>query len=59
MKLYNRLGYSIPNYNGQGYSMKKSPMKTEIIVYMKHRLTLLAEKAGLYMSLYGNKKIKK
>ena len=59
MKLYNRLGYSIPNYNGQGYSMKKSPMKTEIIVYMKHRLTLLAEKAGLYMSLYGNKKLKK
>ena len=34
-------------------------MKTELIVYIKHQLTLLAEKAGLYMKLYGNKKLKK
>lgn len=59
MNLYGKLGYYIPDYKGQGYSMKKSPMKTEIIVYLKHQLTLLAEKAGVYMALYGNKKLRK
>ena len=59
MNLYGKLGYYIPDYKGQGYSMKKSPMKTEIIVYLKHQLTLLAEKAGVYMALYGNKKLRR
>ena len=59
MNLYNKLGYYVPDFKNHGYSIKKSPIKTEIIVYIKHQLTLLAEKAGLYMILYGNKKLKK
>lgn len=58
MKLYSWLGKTIPNYGGQGYSQELSSMKTELIVYLKHKLTLWAEKAGLYMTLYGNKKRK-
>ena len=59
MKLYSRLGYAIPDFNEQGYSLEVSSMKTEMMVYMKHKLTLWAEKTGLYMTLYGNKKRKK
>lgn len=58
MKLYNHLGYTIPEFNGQGYNLEMSNMKTELTVFVKHKLTLWAEKAGLYMTLYGNKKRK-
>lgn len=56
MKLYARLGYAIPNFNSQGYSLEASSMKTEWTVYLKHKLTLWAERAGIYMALYGHKK---
>jgi coenzyme F420 hydrogenase subunit beta len=59
MKFYSRLGYAIPDFCGQGYSQEMTSMKTEWTVYMKHKLTLWAEKAGLYMALYGNKKRKR
>lgn len=59
MRLYNRLGYAIPDFCGRGYSMVPTSMKTEWKVYVKHKLTLWAEKAGLYMALYGNKKRKR
>jgi coenzyme F420 hydrogenase subunit beta len=58
MKFYSRLGYAIPDFNEQGYNLEASSMKTEMVVYMKHKLTLWAEKTGLYMTLYGNKKRK-
>lgn len=59
MKLYSRLGYAVPDFRGQGYSQDTTSMKTELTVFMKHKLTLWAEKAGLYMVLYGNKKLQK
>lgn len=58
MKWYNFLGYSIPDYKNQGYSLNLSSIKTEMQVYVKHQLTFFAEKAGLYMVLYGNRKRK-
>ena len=57
MKLYGILGYAIPSYAGKGYSLEMSSIKTEIIVFIKHKLTLWAEKLGLYMVLYGKKKL--
>ena len=59
MKLYSRLGHAVPDFEGQGYSQEMSSMKTELMVYIKHKLTLWAEKAGIYMTLYGYKKLKK
>ena len=59
MALYSRLGYAVPDFGGQGYSQEMSSMRTELTVYMKHKLTLWAEHAGLYMALYGNKKRQK
>lgn len=46
MNLYDKLDYYVPDFKNHGYSIKKSPIKTELIVYIKHQLTLLAEKAG-------------
>lgn len=59
MKLYNLLGFTIPNFECQGYSLKSTSMMLELKVYIKHKLTLWAEQVGLYMLLYGNKKRKK
>ena len=59
MKLYDFLHYSIPEFKGHAYDQEMSSMKTEVNVYLKHKLTLWAEKIGLYMTLYGNKKRKK
>ncbi len=56
MKLYARLGYAIPDFNNHGYSLEVSSLKTEWTVYLKHKLTLWAERAGIYMALYGHKK---
>lgn len=58
-KLYIRLGYAVPDFSEQGYPLEQSSMMTECKVYMKHKLTLWAEKLGLYMMLYGHKKLKK
>lgn len=58
-KLYIRLGYTVPDFSEQGYPLEQSSMMTECKVYMKHKLTLWAEKLGLYMMLYGHKKLKK
>lgn len=58
MNLYTRLGYKIPIFDG-GYYSEISSMKTEWIVYAKHKLTLWAEKIGVYMILYGRKKLNK
>lgn len=59
MNLYSRLGYTIPYFYNKGYCLEITSLKTEWIVYMKHKLTLWTEKLGLYMLLYGNKKRKK
>lgn len=58
MNLYKRLGYKIPSFDG-GYFNNKTSTKTEWKVFLKHKLTLLAENVGLYMSLYGKKKLNK
>jgi coenzyme F420 hydrogenase subunit beta len=59
MKFYSLLGYRLPDLYSQGYSKQNSSMQTEAIVYFKHKLTLWAEKLGLYMVLYGRKKLMK
>ena len=56
MKLYTWLGYAIPDFKNQGYSLVTSSMKTEWKVYLKHKITLWAERTGIYMALYGHKK---
>lgn len=58
MNLYSRLGYKIPLFDG-GFYDNCTSMKTEWTVFFKHKLTLWAEKTGLYMSLYGKKKLNK
>ena len=58
MQLYNKVGYITPNFDG-GYFNNVTSMKTELTVFIKHKLTLLAEKLGLYMALYGTKKLKR
>lgn len=58
MKLYTQLGYKIPFFDG-GFNDVCTSMKTEWIVFFKHKLTFWAEKLGLYMFLYGRKKLKK
>lgn len=56
--LYKLLGYQIPDFHEEGYSLKSTSLKTEIWVYTKHRLKLLSEKLGVYMNIYGYKKLK-
>lgn len=57
-KLYGMLGYRLPDFHNEGYNLELTSMKTECVVYFKHQLKLLAEKVGLYMKLYGYKKLK-
>lgn len=59
MDLYDKLGYHVPDFKNQGYCMEKTSLKTEMKVFIKHKLTFLAEKAGIYMVLYGNRKLRK
>ena len=56
MSLYKILRKSIPEFDG-GYNDKTTSLKTELNITFKHWLTLLAERSGLYMILYGRKKL--
>lgn len=56
MRLYDILGKANPEYDG-GYSDDMTSLRTELIVTFKHWLTLMAEKTGFYMRLYGYKKM--
>lgn len=56
-KLYKWLGYQLPDLYEEGYDLEPTPISIEIKVYIKHKLTLWAEYAHLYMSLYGRKKL--
>jgi coenzyme F420 hydrogenase subunit beta len=47
MKLYKLLGYKIPSFDG-GYYYKNTSMKTEITVFLKHKLLLVLENLNLY-----------
>jgi len=58
-KLYGMLGYKLPNLYDEGYNLELTSMKTEWTVFLKHKMKLMAEKTGLYMKLYGYKKLKK
>lgn len=46
-KLYRLLGYKLPDFDG-GYNEIISPIKTEIEVFLRHKLFLLLENIGLY-----------
>ena len=56
MVVYKMLGRGVPLFDG-GYSDELSSISTECKVVIKHWLTLCAEKTGLYMCLYGYKKM--
>lgn len=56
-KLYKWLGYQLPDLQKEGYDLEPTSITTEIKVYIKHKLTLWAEYAHLYMPLYGRKKL--
>ncbi len=47
MRFYKRLGYILPKYDG-GYKKEKISIKTEILVFSKHRINELLERIGLY-----------
>ncbi len=46
-KLYKRLGFKLPNFDGAFYE-KNTSLKTEITVFSIHQLKLFAEKIGMY-----------
>ena len=58
MALYHKIGLAVPSFDG-GYCDEMTSMKTECQVTFKHLLTWVTEKCGLYMRLYGHRKLKK
>lgn len=46
-KLYRKLGYKLPVFDG-GYSSDHFPLKTEIRIFIKHKMKEIIEKIGLY-----------
>jgi len=58
-KLYRQFFYRLPDLYNQGYDLSCSSVQTELVVYIKHKLKYMAESLGLYMKLYGYKKLKR
>lgn len=54
--LYRKLGYTLPSFNDEGYPMLETPIRTELIVYLKHKIKLLCEYLRIYSFLYGKRK---
>ncbi len=47
MNLYKRMGYLLPKFDG-GYLLQNRSLKTEIVVFCKHKFLETLEKLGLY-----------
>lgn len=58
LKLYKILGYSVPSFDG-GYYKKRTSMKVELEVYIKHQIKSFSEKIGIYYFIYKKIKSKK
>jgi coenzyme F420 hydrogenase subunit beta len=57
MRLHKMLGYRVPSFDG-GYRKERTSLRTELIVYLKHGLTLFLEKIGIYYKIYFYVKLK-
>ncbi len=55
--VYKILGKALPTFDG-GFNPNRTSAFLEMKVILKHWLTLKAEQFGLYMPLYGRKKLK-
>lgn len=53
---YHKLGYTLPSFSEEGYPMIETPIRTELTVFMKHKIKLLCEYLKIYSFLYGKKK---
>ncbi len=57
MRFYKMLGHKLPKFDG-GYRKESTGLKTELIVHVKHKLTVFLEKIGLYYKVYNFVKLK-
>jgi coenzyme F420 hydrogenase subunit beta len=57
MRLHKMLGYKLPTFDG-GYRKEQTGLRTELMVYLKHKLTLFLEKIGVYYKIYHRVKLK-
>jgi coenzyme F420 hydrogenase subunit beta len=57
MRLYHMLGYKVPAFDG-GYRSERTSLRTEIAVYLKHKLTLFLESIGIYYLVYHHLKLR-